>query len=309
MKTGFFRAVSGVVSGTAIFQDLRSQSWGRVILHLILFSLLLSLVVSWLGSSATVESLKATEKSFTVEFGSYFEVGPDGIIPEKSPGKRRLFSPSPGTLLAYLGSSSKVKLDDNTLLNYDALLVWGRKKLATGVRGTNGLWQLHISTPDDNRMVRCLEGEVLNELNKKTHENDSSWDWPEFRMYTADLFRAAVSAMRVLNFLYYLLMMISLPWLYTGVFVLITAIFGNRQYRNLGLRGLWKCGIYAGFPAMIVGAAFPALDLPWLDYGTVYMLGLIIYWMIAALRTEMVLAAAAGAACNPRNDESDDHEQ
>ena len=84
MKIGFFRAVSGVVSGTAIFQDLRVQSWWRVILHLILFSFLLSLFISWLATSGTAKSMTALEGSFTTEFGSYLEVTPEGIIPEKS---------------------------------------------------------------------------------------------------------------------------------------------------------------------------------------------------------------------------------
>ena len=308
MKIGFFRAVSGVVSGTAIFQDLRVQSWWRVILHLILFSFLLSLFISWLATSGTAKSMTALEGSFTTEFGSYLEVTPEGIIPEKSAAKRRFFSPAPGTLLAYLGNSSKVKLDKDSLLKYDALLIWGRKKLATGVRGKGGLWQLHIATPDKNRMIRCMEKELPEELNKSTYDTSDDWDWPEVKIYTADLFRTAATTMRVLHFFYYFLMMLSLPWLYTGVFVLITAIFGNRQYRRLGLRGLWKCGIYAGFPAMIVGAAFPALDLPWLDYSTVYMLGLIIYWMLAAMRTEMWLAAADTNGFNSNNDGNNDNE-
>lgn len=37
---------------------------------------------------------------------------------------------------------------------------------------------------------------------------------------------------------------------------------------------------------MLFASCFPAFDLPFLRYGTVYMIGLVIYWLVAAGRIE-----------------------
>ena len=42
MKTGFFQALIGSCSGTAVFEKLRNQHLGRTIFHLVLMSLICS---------------------------------------------------------------------------------------------------------------------------------------------------------------------------------------------------------------------------------------------------------------------------
>ena len=44
--------------------------------------------------------------------------------------------------------------------------------------------------------------------------------------------------------------------------------------------------IYAGFPVMLVASCFPAFDLPYLSYSTVFMIGLVVYWLVAVARVE-----------------------
>ena len=49
---------------------------------------------------------------------------------------------------------------------------------------------------------------------------------------------------------------------------------------------MWKCGIYASFPPMVIASLFPILELPFVTYETVFMIGLLIYWMAVTAKLE-----------------------
>jgi hypothetical protein len=76
------------------------------------------------------------------------------------------------------------------------------------------------------------------------------------------------------------------PLLYTAIFVLVFRLTGGRQLRILSLSEFWRVGIYAGFPVMLFASCFPAFDLPFLRYDTVYMIGLVGYWLVVTGRIE-----------------------
>ena len=69
--------------------------------------------------------------------------------------------------------------------------------------------------------------------------------------------------------------------LYTGIFMLMYRLLNgvSGRLRFLTLQEMWKCGIYASFPAMVAASFFPLLELPFVSYETVFMIGLLIYWM------------------------------
>ena len=73
------------------------------------------------------------------------------------------------------------------------------------------------------------------------------------------------------------------PAIFVGMFRLTS---GRRYPLTLSFGEFWKIGLYAGFPAMLVATAFPALALPWFSFGSVFMAGLLIYWLYAAGRIE-----------------------
>ena len=77
-------------------------------------------------------------------------------------------------------------------------------------------------------------------------------------------------------------LLFGLSALISALFALMYRLFGVRKMRFLGVSSYWKTGIYAGFPVMMIAGCFPALALPFFSYGTVYVFGLAVYWMIAA---------------------------
>ncbi|MBR2373255.1 MAG: hypothetical protein IKA87_03385, partial [Lentisphaeria bacterium] len=74
----------------------------------------------------------------------------------------------------------------------------------------------------------------------------------------------------------------------TGIFMAMYRLLNgpSGRLRYLTLKEMWKCGVYAAFPAMIIASLFPALELPFLSYETVFMMGLLIYWMAVAAKLE-----------------------
>jgi hypothetical protein len=90
-----------------------------------------------------------------------------------------------------------------------------------------------------------------------------------------------------------------LPLLYTALFVGVFRFSSGGRYPvRLTYLEFWKIGIYAGFPAMLVASAFPALALPFFSFSTVYMAGLLIYWLYTASRLERELAAEESDGVN-----------
>ena len=79
-----------------------------------------------------------------------------------------------------------------------------------------------------------------------------------------------------------------LVWLYTGIFMGMYRLLNGPSGRLsfLTLKEMWKCGIYAAFPPMVIASLFPILELPFVTYETVFMIGLLIYWMAVTAKLE-----------------------
>jgi len=69
---------------------------------------------------------------------------------------------------------------------------------------------------------------------------------------------------------------IKVLW-YSLMFMGIFFLMNRRLLGKIPFRSFFIMSIYVGFPAVIVAALFPALDLPYLDYETVYYIGFLVY--------------------------------
>ena len=79
---------------------------------------------------------------------------------------------------------------------------------------------------------------------------------------------------------------LALALFYTGLFAGMFRLTSSRRLQTLTFGEFWKIGVYAGFPVMLVASCFPAFDLPYLSYSTVFMIGLVVYWLVAVARVE-----------------------
>lgn len=93
---------------------------------------------------------------------------------------------------------------------------------------------------------------------------------------------------KMLLFVFNLLMRAfeTLPFIL--IFGIIFSVFGSFRAKNIfSTRAIIAICVYASMPPMLVASMFPALDLPFLDFNTVFLFGSAIYTMIAINFTAM----------------------
>ena len=310
-SVGFFKALFGSCAGTEIFSALRRNNWPRVIWHLVILAFLLSLLISAGEFRRLAPRLAAVKNRFIMEFGSSLRCAPDGIRPEKDPQRARLLEAEPGVLLVYLGENPRLELSAaERSLAHRTLLVAAPRFFAFAVFSDN-MWIGRWQDPADSGNFRCGDGELNALLSQRLAKAEAQWETPAMQLPVSYLFQMVRGTLSSGIFLMWFGTLLLLAACYTAIFAVVNRLVGGgARFSSLSLGEYWKIGIYAGFPPMLVASAFPAFDLPFLTYPTVYMIGLVVYWMIAAARVAAELPAQADPTPpTTAKDDDDENEQ
>ena len=301
---GFFKAFFGTCSGRAVFASLRSQSWGKTVLHLFIISLITGGIAGAAQFARVNDGMSAFRIAFIETFGGKLRLDRSrgtsfsAIIPAEDPEKPRdLALPGRGRLY-YTGTARQVpkSLGDPLLF----FIVWtpdsfslvqnenGEYRIVSQGAAAPGMTRGSGSRADAEKLFRDAPGSLPARFDAmETEETKTFFD---SLSSLACVFLVLGSAGR--NFL--------LVWIYTGIFMIMYRLLNGSSgnLRSLTPGEMWKCGIYASFPPMAVASCFPALDLPFLSFETVFMLGLLIYWM----------AVVTGMERNPIENEEHNNE-
>ena len=292
-KVSFFSALAGSCSGIAVFHRLRFNSCLRTLFHLLLMGLFCALLITW-GEVHRQKGLQqAAVKVFESVFGKKVLNSAAGLIPEKSPEKERfLLLPNEGRLW-YL-PAGKMTAPRTELGKCNFLILWAPKGFATAVRADSGKWLVNIAHPGNDKLLlsnskNLTDGELLD----IKLVSDKKWNLDTVESLSAEQLGQTLSGIWTISlFVQNLGLTLLLPLLYSALFIGVFRFSSGGRYPvRLTYLEFWKIGIYAGFPAMLVASAFPALALPFFSFSTVYMAGLLIYWLYAASRLERELAA------------------
>lgn len=285
-KTSFLTALYHVCLGTAIFGDLRQQSWGRTIFHLFLMSALIGFFVGLGMSIQFKEDSAPLVAKLQREFGSIVIVN-HRINPELRPDEGRQLMLGKGMLLNYLPAWKNIAISPSEIETMEHIILWTPEEIASGM-AIDKNWFFNFFQFGSVGSYLLTDAVGLNQaLNAvKIDQSPEIKNLELHKITFPDLF-SLLQLIYLLSFwLLYGVGAFCLGLMYTALFTAIFMITGRDRLRTMTLYEFWKIGIYAGYPAMIVGMFFPALDLPFLSYSTVYMLGLVIYWMVAATRLE-----------------------
>ena len=292
-KVSFFSALAGSCSGIAVFHRLRFHSCLRTLFHLLLMGLFCALLITWGEVNRQKGLQQAAVKVFESVFGKKVLNSETGLIPEKSPEKERfLLLPNEGRLW-YL-PSGKMTAPLTELEKCNFLILWAPKGFATAVRADSGKWLVNIAKPGNDRILLSSGKNLTNgELLDLKLVSDKKWNLDAVESLSAEQIGQTLSSIWTISlFMQNLGLTLLLPLLYSALFVGVFRFSSGGRYPvRLTYLEFWKIGIYAGFPAMLVASAFPALALPFFSFSTVYMAGLLIYWLYAASRLERELAA------------------
>ncbi len=294
---GFLKAFFGCCSGTAVFGRLKDHPWIRIVWHTILLSFLAAVIVTGFEMNRFVPQWQRQEQVFRSAFGDRISFSDDQVIPEKAPEKNRLLPLPQDTLLAYVGTGeSGVELPRKELPLVQNLIVWSASDFASARQTAPGEWLFGKCILHDGKarsigkMTELHTEELIRNVRNFRQKNWFSAPAQEedgrITVTVRTLGRIAAwltgATLFLLNFFDFLFS----QWILTGIYAGVFAIFNAKRLRHLTLRQFWKCGLYAGFPALAVGACWPALELPFLDFRLVYMVGLVFYWMAVIGRME-----------------------
>lgn len=296
--TAFFPSLWGVCCGTRIFRALRGNSIPRTVWHLVLMSLFCAGLITLGGVRRATSEWEVGLRRFEAEFGNRIVFSPQGMRPALSPEKPRFIAlPGDGGLF-YAAGEDTVRFPAGFISGAVYFTVWSDCCVAVGVRtappGGDDDWLVRVIRPDQSFSVHRVGDDGLSALLSaniaRLRARGGSWKLPRFEVGTDELFRffkkLTAAAVFVSEFFGILMLGVSC----TALFALISRFTGAAALRGLNGWEYWKIGVYAGFPGMLVGSIAEALELPYLAYGVVYSLALVVYWLPASLACAEVAA-------------------
>ena len=295
-RAGFFKAFFGSCCGRDIFYTLRHHSWVRCLSHLFLLSLITGCIIGNVQSRRFTSLIDASQTAFTALFGQSVWVTPptgswNWVCPVKDPHTPREMTLPGGGRLYYTGSSRAIPKSLKEISG--AAVVWSPSELGISVPVANGEYNCVIIDRSAARIDRFSGSSSALERVFQRAPDKAALE----KILSRDKLRKEEAALlfMTLNFLFSISSVIGtvfwnffLTLLYTGIFIGMYRLLNgpSGRLRFLTLKEMWKCGIYAAFPAMAVATFFPVLDLPLVSYETVFMIGLLLYWLSVIARLE-----------------------
>ncbi len=286
-----------VCSGTSEFPDFIKRPFWTVAWHLAVLALLCGLANVALRLHPFQKDLEEMLKILSSRFGSieFTDAGmlPSGL-PENTPmsasyGKLRVeFIPDEGQLTEYKPDA-----------DFSYGIVWTPRSVMLWLRHFDGenlsILPLLLPTEDLKRPA-----EMYGLFRKASSEDQSSPPFHtvsqmylispsenagraplEFRgfksnimmwiplsipmLYSVFLFASIVFSILVVSMLYILF------------FTSFSYMFGTRKLMKLSFMQLLACGIYTGFPGFVIATLYVALQLPYLDFQTTFLVCYFIY--------------------------------
>ena len=295
MKIGFFRALYGSCCGTAIFSRLSEQHPLRAFWHLILMSLLSSIIIT-IGVYPGLQQKVRGSVALAVRNCGSLQCSAQMIKPEKDPDKARTFLVTGPLAICYMPATAD-KLPDDFQKDCSQGVLWNGTQIALWNKLPGGSYSL-LALGDPLAGVMPQEvagkGELFTEF-KKTPSvklnvppgetvvigEDKMNAWAEL------LLRLSWGAWMIRQTFFEVLIYIAM---FMGVFLLMSI----GRPRRLTFRKMLVLAVYAGFPAMLAGSVADAAQLPFFNFNMIYVFGMTLYLIVIMNRLERERQQRAG---------------
>jgi len=292
MKTHFFRALAGTCTGTGIFAELQTQSLWRTFWHLLLTSVIAAVIMSIGVCSRFAKIGRIATEQLETQCGGV-KLSARGLEPLTEPDKPRDFL-LPGLFrvnylprtadgqAAHLPQSFPGDSVRGVIWMPDRVGVWGKTR--------SNRYILSVPAAQPGQIGEMREVGTPDELLAGLRSQAAlPWD----QLGKEDLVLRASQLRSVWNALLLIGMPIALLFetlfqvlLYVAMFAVVFWVMSLRRPNRRPLREIIALAVYAGFPAMLIGALAVALDLPHLEFNWIYVLGMTGYLMVVMNRLE-----------------------
>ena len=274
MKVSFHQAVIGSCSGLKIFEDLRSQHWLRTLGHLLLLNFLCALLVVLVVYWQWRPQINGSIAEVADKCGE-LKLDKDGITPTKEPEKARSFIITGPLAVTYIPAADQ-QLPEDFQQGCRTGLIFSGKHIALWHSGDDKKFDVSfVNGSQVSNMLAESPDDMVKKMRQSqgiTNEGTVVLNHKKMLDISKIMVAFAVISIAVLN-IFEIAVYIAM---FAGVFALMN--IGNRK--RVKIREMITLAVYAGFPPMIIGSVARALQLPFLDYNMIYVLGMTFYLMV-----------------------------
>lgn len=278
----FFTTLFEVCRGVHIFPQLAERSMFRVFWHYFVMLVICTLIITGGQYPAIDKIIRASQEMISEKFGVMSASPSGGINITNSPEEEQLCLLPGGISFYYLPDKTPEKLLDfqkdatgGIIFSPSHMALWSNQPTPSMMPlPAESVAMVHQTGELSNENVIALFSQPG--LEQPLPENES--------MAAAVLAMIERPSLYVKIFLFVLNLMTrafeTLPFIL--IFGLIFSVFGSFRAKDIfSARSIIAICVYASMPPMLIASMFPALDLPFLDFNTVFLFGSAIYTMIA----------------------------
>jgi len=275
----FINILISVCKGTSLFPTLLHVPFLRALFHLFLLSSLTSIFIVVAGYGEAKKNVSESAVILEEKFGG-IEFSEDGFFPVKDVGNIQ-FDIAGGKRVIYFSDLEDVVASEvydslsreGVIFTNSFIIPWAKEKDLVYVTFLRN-FSIRLTRPSFEALLEeCRGGKMLVDFKSLivtaggTGKQMSFFDLGDSFLFQSTLFSVMIWGVFIfIKVLWYSLM-------FMGIFFLMN----RRLLGKIPFRSFFIMSIYVGFPAVIVAALFPALDLPYLDYETVYYIGFLVY--------------------------------
>eukprot|EP00831_Metopus_contortus_P031827 TRINITY_DN25867_c0_g1_i1.p2 TRINITY_DN25867_c0_g1~~TRINITY_DN25867_c0_g1_i1.p2 ORF type:complete len:301 (+),score=47.45 TRINITY_DN25867_c0_g1_i1:979-1881(+) len=263
-----------------MFPILALLPFRRALLHLFMLTIMLALFITACRIYPALELRGKIMSGLTGEFGT-IKASDGGFLPEIAPEKRRSMEILPTYLLSYFPNKEFTLADMHigdfsrgVLMTPGFVTLW-IKKPESGFVLIPIVYSTSILNRFSSDSLTPVNGEVMIETVKEMYDVKGPFIFEDVNSVASSFTIYYVVLRYLLEFARALFCVLVFNTLFTGCY----SIGGGAAMAGMTYRNLWIMGVYASFPALIIASFFPAFDLPYFDYSTVYLFAFLGYFM------------------------------
>lgn len=278
----FFTTLFEVCRGVHIFPQLAERSMFRVFWHYFVMLVICTLIITGGQYPAIDKIIRASQEMISEKFGVMTAGPAGGINITNSPQEEQLCLLPGGISIYYLPQELPEKFLDfqkdatgGLIFSPAHIILWSNQP-------TPSMMPLPAQASAMIHETEELTDTALREALSRPALTEPLPASENMATAVLTMIERPSLYVKMLLFVFNLLMRAfeTLPFIL--IFGLIFSVFGSFRAKNIfSTRAIIAICVYASMPPMLVASMFPALDLPFLDFNTVFLFGSAIYTMIA----------------------------
>lgn len=278
-KINFLKAVSSVCVSREIFQKLKDQGIGRSLLHLVFLAFLCSCFIIIAGNEYLLKRIEVPLDKFEETVGGIV-IEQGAIFPEKDRDRAYEIALDKSMKLIYapnLGIINPQWINKNGITIVWVPRMWSVVFSSAEYSTMQVFTGFPNSSLQDKREVKDMDDLMayLYKRGEAADKNVKNADHRTFSFSRQDIERTYLGCF----FFYFWLEFCVQTLFITVIFSLFYRFLGARSFSRLNFREIFVSGLYASVPAMLIATLFPALDLPFFDFTTIFLISFCIYFI------------------------------